>query len=72
MFASSACKLQRPRIKVGRDSDRASISRSYLIRQEADPDLQITRGGAGHSDSEITGGPGPIKKFFGPWGLFLV
>ena len=46
MFASSSCKLQRPPIKVWRDSDRASISPSYLIRQEADPDLQITGGGA--------------------------
>ena len=29
-------------------------------------------GEGGLSDSEITGGPGLIKNFFGPWGLFLV
>ena len=63
MFASSACKLPRPRIKVRRDSDRASISPSYLIRQKAEADLQITGGGGVHSDSEITGGPGLIKNF---------
>ena len=67
MFASSSCKLQRPGIKVRRDSDRASISPSDSIRPVADPDLQMGGGGGvglGHPDSEIKGGPGLKKKFF--------
>ena len=37
----------------------------------ADPDLQM-KGGGGHPDPEIRGGPGLKKIFFGPSGLILV
>jgi len=37
----------------------------------ADPDLQ-DKGGAGHPDPEIRGGPVFKKFFFGPSGLSLV
>ena len=63
MFASSGCKLQRHRMKVWRDSDRASISPSYPRRPVPDLDLQIT-GGCGHSDSKITWGTRSHKKNF--------
>ena len=36
-----------------------------------DPDLQI-RGGGGHPDPEISGGPVSKKIFSGPSGLILV
>ena len=73
MFASSSCKPQRPRIKVRRDSDRASISPSYLIRQEADADLEMGRGGVGSSRFWDKGAARSQKKIFlGPSGLFLV